>query len=240
MIALSLACVALLLGLAATGAFVAQTPYGRSVIYGGSLAISSISLLVALVSLAEAPSSVILPLGLPVDRRAFPPRSACRLLPGGRRTGRRRRQPLRTGLWPTRARAAARAAVLSRVSRRHEPGRHRGRRVQLPVRVGTDVACLVGAGHGAPSRARTTRAPATSISSWRASGRSRCCSPSACSPARRQLCLRRDARGASRRPASRRRPGAGADRRRLEGRAWCRCTSGCRSRIPPRPATSRR
>ena len=41
---------------------------------------------------------------------------------------------------------------------------------------------VLGAGDGAPSRAARTRAPATSISSWRASARWRCCSPSACSP----------------------------------------------------------
>ena len=83
-----------------------------------------------------------------------------------------------------------------------------------------------------------TRAPATSIWSWRASARSRCCSPSACSPAPGSYRLRRDARRSAE-PASRPGAGAGAGRRRLQGRASCRCMSGCRSPIPPRRATSR-
>jgi HlyD family secretion protein len=65
--------------------------------------------------------------------------------------------------------------------RRHEPGRPGGRRLHLPAVLGVHVAGLLGAGHGAPPRP-TTRAPATSISSWRASARWRCCSPSACWP----------------------------------------------------------
>ena len=73
MIVLALACILLLLGLAAAGAFVAQSRYGRGIVYGGSLAISSVSLLIALFSLGAVPSSVTLPLGLPWIGRAFPP-----------------------------------------------------------------------------------------------------------------------------------------------------------------------
>ncbi len=65
MIALTLACIALLLGLAVFAAFAAQAPSGRNIVYGGSLGISSVSLLIALLSLAAAPSSVTLPIGLP-------------------------------------------------------------------------------------------------------------------------------------------------------------------------------
>lgn len=65
MIALFLVCVLLLVCLGVTGGFVARAPFGRSVVYGGSLGISCVSLLVALFSLAAAPSLVILPLGLP-------------------------------------------------------------------------------------------------------------------------------------------------------------------------------
>ena len=65
MIALTLACILLLLGLAVAGAFLAHAPSGRSVVYGGSLAISCASLLVALLSLGADPSIVTLPLGLP-------------------------------------------------------------------------------------------------------------------------------------------------------------------------------
>jgi formate hydrogenlyase subunit 3/multisubunit Na+/H+ antiporter MnhD subunit len=65
MIALTLACIALLLGLAPVGAFVAMSPSGRTIAYGGCLGISSISLLIALLSLAGPPSEVTLPLGIP-------------------------------------------------------------------------------------------------------------------------------------------------------------------------------
>jgi formate hydrogenlyase subunit 3/multisubunit Na+/H+ antiporter MnhD subunit len=65
MIVLALACILLLLGLSAAGAFVAQPRYGRGIVYGGSLAISSVSLLIALFSLGAVPSSVTLPLGIP-------------------------------------------------------------------------------------------------------------------------------------------------------------------------------
>ncbi len=65
MIALTLACIVLLLGLAVAGAFTALAPSGRGIVYGGSLAISVASLLIALLSLAAAPSTVTLPIGLP-------------------------------------------------------------------------------------------------------------------------------------------------------------------------------
>jgi hydrogenase-4 component B len=65
MIVPTLACIALLLGLACAAAFVAQSPAGRSIVYGGSLATASASLLIALFSLAAAPSTVTLPIGLP-------------------------------------------------------------------------------------------------------------------------------------------------------------------------------
>ena len=65
MIALTLACIVLLLGLAVAGAFVASAASGRTIVYGGSLGISAVSLLIALVSLAGTPSTVTLPIGLP-------------------------------------------------------------------------------------------------------------------------------------------------------------------------------
>jgi hydrogenase-4 component B len=65
MIPLTLACIALLLCLGVAGAFVAHAPSGRNIVYGGSLGISLLSLLAALVSLGAEPSVVTLPLGLP-------------------------------------------------------------------------------------------------------------------------------------------------------------------------------
>ena len=90
----------------------------------------------------------------PLDGRAFPPRPARRLLPRRGRIGQRRCQPLRAGLRPPRARTAARPAVLPVIPRRLEPRGACGRRVQLPVRVGVDVAGLLGIGDVAPSRKR--------------------------------------------------------------------------------------
>ena len=73
--------------------------------------------------------------------------------------------------------------VLPGVPRRHESRRARRRRLHLPAGLGVHVAVVLGAGDGAPPRRRQPAPPATSTSSWRASARSPCCSPSACSPA---------------------------------------------------------
>ena len=127
---------------------------------------------------------VVLPLGLPWLGAHFRIDALVRLLP-------RRRQSRRRGGEPLRASATA--------GTRREPQRvlpffpaflagmnlvvARRRRLHLPARLGIHVARLLGAGDGASSRAPTMRAPAMSISSWRASAPWRCCSPSACSPA---------------------------------------------------------
>jgi len=65
MIELPLACVLLLLGLATAGMFVGRAPLGRSIVYGGSLAVCTISMLVGLLFLPAASSTIALPLGLP-------------------------------------------------------------------------------------------------------------------------------------------------------------------------------
>ena len=65
MILLTLACIALLLGLGVAGALLAHAPAGRGIVYGGSLGISVVSLLTALTALGAMPSVVALPLGLP-------------------------------------------------------------------------------------------------------------------------------------------------------------------------------
>ena len=89
-----------------------------------------------------------------VDRRAFPHGCARGVLPRGGRSRRRGGEPVRARLWPPRGGAAARAAVLSGVPRRHESGRARRRRLQLPGLLGVHVAVVLGAGDGAPPRAR--------------------------------------------------------------------------------------
>jgi hydrogenase-4 component B len=65
MIALTLVCVAVLLCLAPAGAFVAKSPAGCVIVYGGCLAVSSVSFLLALASLGAEPSLLTLPLGIP-------------------------------------------------------------------------------------------------------------------------------------------------------------------------------
>jgi hydrogenase-4 component B len=65
MILFSLACIGLLLALGIAGGFLAHAPSGRSIVYGGSLGVSLVSLLAALASLGAEPSVVTLPLGLP-------------------------------------------------------------------------------------------------------------------------------------------------------------------------------
>src|ERR1700760_3289639 len=65
MIAGALACIAVQLALAVAGGVLARSPLGRPVVYGGSLAIGCASLFLALLSLGAAPSTVVLPFGVP-------------------------------------------------------------------------------------------------------------------------------------------------------------------------------
>jgi hydrogenase-4 component B len=65
MIPLALACIVLLLALAVAGGCLANSRYGRPIVYGGSLGVSAAVLLIALFSLAATPSRMILPIGLP-------------------------------------------------------------------------------------------------------------------------------------------------------------------------------
>ncbi len=91
-----------------------------------------------------------------LDRCPVPARPAGRVLPVRGQPGRRRRQPVRPRLRPPHGRAGAGAAVLSGLPRRDEPRAGRGRCVRLPVRLGTHVGRLLGAGPGAPPRAAHT------------------------------------------------------------------------------------
>ena len=86
-------------------------------------------------------------------RREFPPRCARVVLSRRRQSRRRGRKPLRARLRPARSLAAAGAAVLSGLSRRHESGRAGGRCLFIPGRLGIHVAVVLGAGDGEPSRA---------------------------------------------------------------------------------------
>src|SRR5271169_3736990 len=58
-------CVAALLALAVVAVPAAGAKAGTPFVYGGSLAISAVALLAALIALGSAPSTLALPLGLP-------------------------------------------------------------------------------------------------------------------------------------------------------------------------------
>ena len=154
MILPALVCIAALLFLSVAGAFLATRPSGRTIVYGGSLVVSIASLLLALVSLGAAPETVILPIGLPWTGAHFhlDPLAAFFLAVVGLGSagaslyalgyGRHEHEPQRVlPFYPL---------FLAGL----EPRGDCGRRVQLPVRVGADVAGLLGIGDVAPSRKR--------------------------------------------------------------------------------------
>ena len=89
-----------------------------------------------------------------VARRPFPPRCAGFVFPYRRQSGRSGGKPLRSRLRPPRSSAAPRASLLPRLSGRHEPRGAGGRCVFLSAVLGIHVACVLGAGHGAPPRTR--------------------------------------------------------------------------------------
>ena len=173
---------------------------------------------VALLSLGAAPSSVTLPLGLPWTGAHFrlDPLAAFFLVVVGLGS------------------AGASLYALGYGRHEHEPQRvlpfypaflagleSRGRRrrcVQLPVRLGADVASLLGAGDVAPSREqqRPRRLRLHHHGKLLRPGAAAVLRP-ACRPDRR-LRLRRDARRAPDTWDRRARPGACADRCRIQGR----------------------
>ena len=65
MLGLVLLCLAALLLLAIAGIATARRRIGTPLVYGGCLGVTALALLAALVSLAAAPSTLTLPLGLP-------------------------------------------------------------------------------------------------------------------------------------------------------------------------------
>ena len=65
MIVALLLCVVALFALALAAVPLAATPAGRPVVYGGALAVTAVALLIALAAIGAAPSELTLPLGLP-------------------------------------------------------------------------------------------------------------------------------------------------------------------------------
>ena len=157
--------VAALLALAPIAIALAASPRGTSVVYGASLIVT----LIIVRARAAGPVRTFRTVGHhpaarpALARRAFPHRRAGGIFPGRGQSRRRGGEPVRARLRAPRAFAATRAAVLSRLSRRHEPGGARRRCIQLPGVVGIHVAHVLGAGDRASSRCARTCARATSI-----------------------------------------------------------------------------
>ena len=234
-----LACITGLLIVSALSLILVRHRAATPVVYGACLTISLMLCAVSLLSIGQASSEVVLPLGAPLARSR---------ISGSIRSHRpflassisvRRARPLCTGLRTARGGARPRAAVLSRLSRGDKSRGRRRRCLQLPVRLGAHVVGVVGAGDGAPSRSKDglcgIRLPDHGeLRHVRAAVRLRPARGSA-----RRLCLRRHSRA----PLS---PGlaglvlvlavVGAGSR----RAWRHCTSGCRSRTRPHRAMFRR
>ena len=188
-----------------------------------------------------APTSVVLPLGLPWIGAHFRLDALAAFFLVVVNLGGAAASLYGARLRPARDGAAARAAVLPGLPRRHEPRRAGRRRLHLPVRLGVHVARLLGAGDGAPSRAgqRARRLHLSGDGELRHAG-----AAARLRPARRARAAATPSRRSAPRTA---RPvvagaGAGAGRCSAPARrpASCRCTSGCRSPIRPRRATSRR
>ena len=182
---IALVCVAALLTTGPLALVVGRAPQGYRAIYAISLAASLGGLGAALGHLLAdlQPAALVLPLGLPWLGAHFRLDALVRVLP---RRGRSRRAQRRAC---SRSATAGTKQAPQRVLPFY-PAFLAGMNLvvladdafTLPGLLGVHVAHLLGAGDGAPSRSATTCAPATSIWSWRASARSRCCSPSACWP----------------------------------------------------------
>ena len=179
------------------------------------------------------------PAGAAHGRPPLPARLALRVFRPHRQSGHRGLQPLRVRHRPRRSVEADRA-LLSGLLRGHEPCSSGGRRLRLPVLLGTHVLEFLGAGGFAP-RGRGLPQGRLCLSHHGGHGHDGAA-----------LCFWRDG-GGGRRLWFRFHPrahahaagvGSGAGRRAvrhwIEGRASCRCTPGCRSPTPPRQAMSPR
>ena len=218
-------------------------PVARPAIYGSTFAACGLIMAAALPQLIAGGSGLGHDLSArhSVAPRPSPHRCSGRVLSRRGQSRRHGGQPVRHRLRSSRASPAAGAAVVPRLPRGDEPRRAGRRRVCVPVRLGADVARLVGAGDGASSRRGNSpcRLRLSGDGGLRHAVRC-CCAFGLLAGTGRRLrvpeiraagraatiggrwCWRWRCSAPDRRPAS------------------CRCTSGCRSPIRRRPATSRR
>ena len=134
-----------------------RSKIATAVIYGATLAVSAIALVGAmrwLLGGAANASDLTLPIGLPWLGAHFRLDALASFFLVVVNLGWGVGKPLWSRLRPSRPRAASRAAVLPRLSRRHEPRGAGGRRVFLSAVLGIHVAGVLGAGHGASPRSR--------------------------------------------------------------------------------------
>ena len=160
-----LASAAVLIALAALAIPLHAIAVGRILVYGGSLLVAVVGLATALYALiGQIPTeTLVLPVGLPWIGAHFRLDALSAFFLVVVNLGGAAASLYALGYGRHEKAPAARAAILPAVSRRHEPGRHRRRRLHLPVHLGVHVALLLGAGHGARSGQARTCAPATSI-----------------------------------------------------------------------------
>ena len=139
--------VAVLLALAPIAVMLASSPRATGIVYGASLLVTLTLGVIALLSLfGETISTTTLPLGLPWLGAHFRIDALAAFFLVVVNLGGASASLFALGYGRTRKIATARAAVLSGLSRRHEFGGARRRRLQLPGGVGIHVADVVGAG----------------------------------------------------------------------------------------------
>ena len=214
-------------------------PLWSSRVYGGTAGLCALGLGLGLGRLLAggAPRALALPLGLPWLGMHSAARRAVGLLHAGGRPGRRARLPVRARLRPRRDGAAPRPAL------------------RAAFLAGMNLVLLAD-----DAFTFLLAWEFMSLTSWalvlrehesQADARGRLSLPghgepgtaalllcSACSPGRAAPTT--SPASAAARPSCLAGPGPGPGRarRRLQGRAWCRCMSGCRRPTPPHPATS--
>ena len=147
----ALGCVGVLLGLAVVGVVVSQTRHATPVVYLAALIVSvaACANAVAFLLASPPPSSAELPLGLPWLGAHFRVDALSAFFLVLINLGAAVASLYAVGYGQHEEVAGTGAAVLSGLSRRHEPRSPGGRRLYIPPELGADVALLLGSRHGA-------------------------------------------------------------------------------------------